>query len=102
MHNNELTYQKKDLPASLSKIGMVLLIVGIILGVTAFFVDHSRAVFNYLIAFTFLISIGVGALFLIALEYIVGADWSVPYPKSCRIFCSNNSFACIIGYPTFI
>jgi len=49
-----MTYQKKDLPASISKIGMALLVIGIILGVAAFFVDHSRAVFNYLIAFTFM------------------------------------------------
>ena len=51
MQSNDMTYQKKDLPASLSKIGMVLLIVGLLLGVAAFFIDHSRAVFNYLIAF---------------------------------------------------
>ena len=50
MANNEMTYQKKDLPSSLSRIGYVLLGLGIILGAIAFFVDHSRAVFNYLIA----------------------------------------------------
>ncbi len=101
MHNNELTYQRKDLPSSVSKIGMTLLVVGVILGVAAFFVDHSRAVYNYLIAFTFMISIGVGALFLIALEYIVGADWSVPIRRVVEFFAAiipllstiSNSFA---------
>ncbi|MCK7522085.1 MAG: hypothetical protein MZV64_32605 [Ignavibacteriales bacterium] len=67
---------------------MTLLVVGIILGVAAFFVDHSRAVYNYLIAFTFMISIGVGALFLIALEYIVGADWSVPIRRVVEFFAA--------------
>jgi len=99
MHNNELTYQRKDLPSSISKIGMTLLIVGIVLGVAAFFVDHSRAVYNYLIAFTFMISIGVGALFLIALEYIVGADWSVPIRRVVEFIAAIIPLLAIIVIP---
>ena len=99
MHNNELTYQRKDLPSSISKIGMTLLVVGIILGVAAFFVDHSRAVYNYLIAFTFMISIGVGALFLIALEYIVGADWSVPIRRVVEFFAAIIPLLAILVIP---
>jgi len=99
MHNNELTYQRKDLPSSISKIGMTLLIVGIVLGVAAFFVDHSRAVYNYLIAFTFMISIGVGALFLIALEYIVGAHWSVPIRRVVEFIAATIPLLAIIVIP---
>ena len=99
MHNNELTYQRKDLPSSISKIGMTLLVVGIILGVAAFFVDHSRALYNYLIAFTFMISIGVGALFLIALEYIVGADWSVPIRRVVEFFAATIPLLAILVLP---
>jgi len=99
MHNNELTYQRKDLPSSISKIGMVLLVVGIVLGVAAFFVDHTRAVYNYLIAFTFMISIGVGALFLIALEYIVGADWSVPIRRVVEFFAATIPLLALLVIP---
>lgn len=99
MHNNELTYQRKDLPSSVSKIGMALLAVGVILGVAAFFVDHSRAVYNYLIAFTFMISIGVGALFLIALEYIVGADWSVPIRRVVEFFAATIPLLALLVIP---
>ena len=99
MHTNEFTYQRKDLPSSISKIGMTLLIVGVILGVAAFFVDHSRAVYNYLIAFTFMISIGVGALFLIALEYIVGADWSVPIRRVVEFFAATIPLLAILVIP---
>jgi len=99
MHNNELTYQRKDLPSSVSKIGMALLGIGLILGVAAFFVDHSRAVYNYLIAFTFMISIGVGALFLIALEYIVGADWSVPIRRVVEFFAAIIPLLALLVIP---
>ena len=99
MHTSEFTYQRKDLPSSISKIGMTLLAVGIILGVAAFFVDHSRAVYNYLIAFTFMISIGVGALFLIALEYIVGADWSVPIRRVVEFFAAIIPLLALLVIP---
>ncbi len=102
MHNNEFKYQRKDLPSSISKIGMVLLVVGIVLGVAAFFVDHTRAVYNYLIAFTFMISIGVGALFLISLEYIVGADWSVPIRRVVEFFAAVIPLLALLVIPLLL
>ncbi len=102
MHTNDLTYIKKDLPSSISKIGMTLLVVGIVLGVAAFFVDHTRAVYNYLIAFTFMISIGVGALFLIALEYIVGADWSVPIRRVVEFFAAVIPLLALLVIPLLL
>jgi|WetSurSiteA1Bulk_404760.scaffolds.fasta_scaffold11594_2 hypothetical protein len=102
MHTNDFTYQRKDLPSSISKIGMTLLAVGVILGVAAFFVDHSRAVYNYLIAFAFMISVGVGALFLIALEYIVGADWSVPIRRVVEFFAATIPLLAILVIPLLL
>jgi hypothetical protein len=102
MHTNDFTYQRKDLPSSISKIGMTLLAVGVILGIAAFFVDHSRAVYNYLVAFTFMISIGVGALFLIALEYIVGADWSVPIRRVVEFFAATIPLLAILVIPLLL
>jgi len=99
MSSSEVTYQKKDLPSSISKIGIVLLVIGVVLGILAFFVDHSRAVFNYLVAFAFMISIGVGALFLIALEYAVGADWSVPIRRVVEFFAAVVPFLAILVIP---
>lgn len=75
-HNNE--YQKKELPQKLTQFGWILLAAGIILGIIGFFSDHHRALLNYLMAYMFILSIGIGSLLLIALEYVGGADWSVP------------------------
>lgn len=99
MHTNDYIYQRKDLPAIISKLGMGLLALGVVLGVVAFFVDHSRAVFNYLIAFTFLISIGVGALFLIALDYTSGADWSVPIRRVVEFFAAIIPILAVLVIP---
>ncbi len=99
MSTIEITYQKKELPSIVSKLGMVLLGIGLILGVLAFFVDHSRAVFNYLVAFAFMISIGVGALFLVALEYIAGADWSVPIRRVVEFFAAVTPLLAVLVIP---
>jgi hypothetical protein len=95
----DVTYQKKEIPGVLSRIGYTLLAIGIILGALSFFVDSSRAAFNYLVMYTFLISIGLGSLFLIALEYIVGADWSVPIRRVVEFFAATIPFLLILVIP---
>ena len=99
MQETEIKYQKKELPGTLSRLGLGLLVIGIVLGVLSFFVDHSRAVFNYLLSYAFLISIGVGALFLIALEYVAGADWSVPIRRVVEFFAAIVPFLAILVIP---
>lgn len=78
MLQNNIEYQKKELPDKLSQLGWILFGVGVILGVIGFFSDHHRTLLNYLMAYMFILSIGIGSLLLIALEYVGGADWSVP------------------------
>jgi len=78
MQHDNVEYQKKELPNKLSQFGWILLGAGVILGVIGFFSDHHRALLNYLMAYMFVLSIGIGSLLLIALEYVGGADWSVP------------------------
>ncbi|MEJ2193576.1 MAG: quinol:cytochrome C oxidoreductase [Ignavibacteriaceae bacterium] len=99
MQLTELNYQKKKLPENLNKIGLILLILGAVLGIVAFFVDGTRASFNYLLSYTFLISIAVGALFLVALEYVTNADWSVPFRRIVEIFAGLIPFLAILVIP---
>ncbi len=78
MQHNNVGFQKKDLPRRLSQFGWFIFIFGLVLGLIGLFVDQHRALLNYLIAYMFILSIGIGSLLLIALEYVGGADWSVP------------------------
>jgi hypothetical protein len=102
MNQIDFTYEKKELPVKLSRLGMILLLIGIVLGVVAFLTDHSRASYNYLIAYAFMISIGVGSLFLIALEYIVGAVWSVPIRRVVEFFAATIPFLAILVIPLLL
>jgi len=99
MTETDMTYQKKELPAKLLKVGIILLAIGILLGIASFFADHQRAVYNYVVSYTFLISIGVGALFLVALEYVAGAVWSVPVRRIVEFFAAIIPFLAILVLP---
>jgi len=86
MSQTDFHYQKKELPASLSRLGIIIFVVGTILSLLAFFVDQERAIFNYLVTYMMIVSIGLGSLFLIGLEYIAGADWSTPIRRIPEFF----------------
>jgi hypothetical protein len=86
MSQSEFSYQKKELPAGLFKLGLILFIVGSIFSIIAFFVDQERAVFSYLVTYMMIVSVGLGSLFLVALEYVAGADWSVPIRRIPEFF----------------
>jgi hypothetical protein len=87
-NENSTLYTKKNLPGNFAKIGQMLLAVGLVLVVLAYFVDHTRSAFNNLILLMFLTSIGVGSLFLVAMEYIGGAVWSTPFRRITEFFAA--------------
>ncbi|NWF49496.1 MAG: quinol:cytochrome C oxidoreductase [Ignavibacteriaceae bacterium] len=101
MQHSEMNYVKKALPSNLRSIGLLLLIAGIILGLVAYFIDQPRAMFNYLISYMFLISIGVGSLFLISLEYVANADWSVPLRRVIEHLAAIIPLLFILVLPLF-
>jgi hypothetical protein len=65
-----------------NKTGMVLIagfLIGIAGVVAAFFLSgRERFWVNWIVWFLFLLTTGLGCLFIVALEHLVGARWSVP------------------------
>ncbi len=98
----DFQYQKKDLPAGLSKKGLILFVVGTALSLLAFYVDQERAIFNYLVTYMMIVSIGLGSLFIVALEYIAGADWSTPFRRIPEFFAGLLPVLLILVIPLFI
>lgn len=91
-HESHINYVKKDLPKSFLKYGIPLLIIGIVSVFFAYQVDPVRASFNNIIALLFIVSIGMGGIFLVALEHIAGAVWSVPF----RRIAEHQSFIFLV------
>lgn len=102
MSQIDFQYQKKNLPAGLYKKGLILFIVGTALSLLAFYVDQERAIFNYLVTYMMIVSIGLGSLFIVALEYIAGADWSTPFRRIPEFFAGLLPLLLILVIPLFI
>jgi len=87
-HEFKVDYERKAIPGKIKTIGAIVFVLGLALAVAAFFIDKQRASFNSIIMLMFISSIGLGSLFLIALEYIVGAVWSVPFRRTSEILAT--------------
>ena len=90
-------YHKKELPPKIKTLGLALLITGLIIVILGYMTDTTRSLYNNIIGFTFLVSIGVGSLFFVGLEYIVGAVWSTPFRRVSEFLSSL-----IIILPLFV
>lgn len=96
-----MDYQKKPLPSKVGTLGFGLLGVGGILIILSFIVNTQRAFFDYLWMYMFLVSIGVGSLALVALEYLVGATWSTPFRRVSEFLASIIPVLVILVIPLF-
>ncbi|MCO5251716.1 MAG: hypothetical protein M9949_09900 [Candidatus Kapabacteria bacterium] len=101
-NDNIVLYERKPLPAKLPIIGWSLLLIGVALTVLAFSIDNVRASYNLIIVLMMVFSIGFGSLFLIALEHIVGADWSVPFRRLTEIIAAVLFATPLIALPLFL
>jgi hypothetical protein len=90
---------KKPFPARTGTIGLVLLGAGLALAAAAYAVDPRHAAFTNVVAFLFLVSVGVGGTFLVALEHLSGAVWSVPMRRVNEFLGGAVVLALLAGIP---
>jgi hypothetical protein len=99
--NEQIEYSRKELSPKVKQTGFALFIVGLVLSVGAFFTEPVRASYMNLVLLMFLLSIGLGSLFFIALEYLAGAVWSTPYRRVIEIFASTLFILPIVALPVY-
>ena len=97
--SNNFVYQKKELPPFIGRIGFSLLIIGVVLGIISYILNPARAAFSYLTSYIYLVSIGVGSLFLVALEYTAGATWSTPFRRIVEFLAAVVPLLLIFAIP---
>lgn len=98
---NNIDYVKKDLPPIINKIGYGLTAIGLILVILAYFSDPTRSAFNNILLLMFVTSIGLGSLFLVALEYIGGAVWSTPFRRVAEVLSSTLLIVPVLAIPIY-
>jgi hypothetical protein len=92
---------RHDLPASYVRIGTIALVVGIGCVALAYLTDPTRASFANLIGLLLLASIASGSVFLVALEYLAGAVWSVPMRRVTEFLAATMPFLLLAALPLF-
>lgn len=94
-----MDYIKKALPGKLNRTGGICLVLGVLVLAGTFLVEPARAFFDYLWIYMFLVSISVGSLGLVALEYLVGATWSTPFRRIIEFFAGLIPFLIVLAIP---
>ncbi|OGU26083.1 MAG: quinol:cytochrome C oxidoreductase [Ignavibacteria bacterium GWA2_54_16] len=92
---------KKELPSRVNSLGWLLLVTGIALAGLGYAVDPRRMAFDNVIGFLLVVSVAAGSVFLVALEYIGGAVWSVPMRRINEFLSSLTLLAPILAVPLF-
>lgn len=89
----------KPISDKVSKLGYLLAGVGLLIIVVSYLTDYKRGAFDYLWVYMFLTSVGLGGLLLTALEYLVGATWSVPFRRVCEFIAGIVPLLIILVVP---
>jgi hypothetical protein len=97
-----MDYIKKELPTKINKIGWILTLAGLLIVIISYLVDVQRTSYNNLIALIFFSGIAIGALILVALEYLAGAVWSTPMRRVSEFLASSLPFMIILAIPLFL
>lgn len=102
MSHNDHMWVKKDLPVRVQNLGFILFGVGLAAGIAGLLIDSHRFMMSYVIGFMLLLSIGAGSLFMVALEYIAGADWSVPIRRINEFYAASVLFIIVLAVPVLL
>ena len=93
----EINLPKKTINKKLQSVSWIIFLIGLVLSILAFFIDKERSIRNYNLIFTILVSIGIGNLFLVSLEYLSGAIWSTVIRRIPELFSSLIPILALVG-----
>ena len=79
-------------------VGAVLLVAGLAVSIG----DMPRLLFSYLVAWTFCLSISIGALFFVMIQHITKARWSVTIRRIPEALAASFPLIAIAGIPVLL
>lgn len=78
--------------------GLLLLAVGVAFGLA----DLPRLLFSYLIAWTFCVSVAIGALFFVMIQHITKARWSTTIRRIPEALAASFPLLALAGIPVLL
>lgn len=98
----QIEYSKKELSPKVKQYSFLLFAVGLIIALAAYFIDPIKASFMNLVLLMFLVSVGLGSLFFVSLEFLSGAVWSTPYRRIIEIFSGVLFILPVVAVPVYL
>jgi hypothetical protein len=92
----------KNLPESFSRLGWILLILGIVLAMISFAIDSKHASFGLIMTLTFVATVGVGGLFWVGIEYVSSAVWSTAMRRPFEFLAGVIPFLVFLALPLLL
>ena len=90
----------KDHPwAHAWKIPAVCAVLGTALAAFGWYVDAHRFAFSWLFAFVTFLTLGVGAIFFIAIQFLTVASWSVTVRRTAEFFAAGVPVFAVLFIP---
>ncbi len=106
MHSSDKPLTAKDvsIPAGhwlgkLPVIGLVLAVVGLGASAGLGMRDHGQFYFSYLVAYMYWLSIALGALFFVIIQYATKAGWSVVVRRVAEVFIAAIPYLVVLFVP---
>jgi hypothetical protein len=93
---------KKSFPERTIRLGRILLTLGVVMSSAAYLIDARRGAFNNVVLLMFMTSLAGGGIFLVALEYISGAVWSVPMRRVSEFLAGLAPILPLFALPLFL
>ncbi len=91
--------QPLQIPETARRKALWLFAASALLAGAAAFSDWSRFLAGSLVLFLFLLTLGLGCLFFVTLEYTVNASWSVPFRRVPEIFAILIPISLLLAWP---
>jgi len=98
--------QAGDLAPRVARIGLVVGVVGLLVGAGFGLTGDAHAKqhfwFAWLVAFAYVLTIGMGTLFFSMIQHLVNAHWSVTVRRLAEITMANLPAICLLGLPLLV
>jgi hypothetical protein len=99
--NIRLTGEGENLFVRAGVVGLLALVVSLLLGLTRG--DGARQfLHSYLVAFMWMLSIGLGALWWVTLQHLVNAKWSIAVRRVGELLAGNMALLAVLSLPIVV
>jgi hypothetical protein len=87
------------MPGRLVKAARITAVLALLLLALSALSDGHRFLSNWLVLFLFILTLGIGSLFLVVLEYTVNATWSIPFRRISEHLAALLPVSFFLGIP---